>query len=131
MRWSRDAICLGDISSYEAKGALMSTDRIDTSICDDLQDLVDDGRVISKVLDNVGLDPDHPHHIIFIKIDPTLGDPCALLKAKLGSKCFLIRPNDVEPSPSNERNPVSGNNQLYNWYLMSCPHDPPCPLLLE
>lgn len=105
--------------------------------CGSLRSATDDGTVQKIVLADVGLDGTHHHYIVFIKIDPKHGDPCTYFPIKPGTVCKLIRPNDapVEPGrstatqgPTDEINPKTGQRQLYNWYMMSCPHDIPCPL---
>ena len=73
-----------------------------------------------KLLANIGLE--HEHDIYLVKVISGT-NPSHIHKPTDGSKYFKIRPNHRDTTPSTE----GGKN--WDWYLLSCPHDPPCPLL--
>jgi hypothetical protein len=91
--------------------------------CPSLERALGKGKIIRKLAVDIG--KEHPHWIYAFKV-PTGTDPSkafGLFNSKPGSHYYKIRPNDLPEGPSSE------NGSQWDWYLLSCPHDPPCPLM--
>jgi hypothetical protein len=95
------------------KGALNAVD------CGPLQAAHGDHKIIIKKLATLPV-PDSPdvHTIYFIQILSSLRkSPCSYLRTT-DSKCHKIREK------------VVSDGEVWDWYLLNCPHGPPC-LFLE
>jgi hypothetical protein len=88
--------------------------------CTQLGHDVDNGIAMQKQLADVGLE--HSHYIYLVKV-LTGADPNQVYTPTGGSHFFKIRPNERDTQPSNEK------GQLWDWYLLSCPHQVPCPFM--
>jgi hypothetical protein len=102
----------------------MTTDTIEILACDALDDDITKGLAKKTNFGDQGSSSE-PHYIYLIKMQTTLGDPTQRYKPKSGTQFFAIRPNANYPNPSHE------NGKDWNWYLLSCPHQVPCPILDE
>jgi len=115
-------IALGAAEPYQDAHPPEKTTRKGTTLggCHPLDAAVKAGNAKVKRLANVGLE--HKHNIYLVKVISGT-DPGTLYPPTNGSAYFKIRPNGLDTSPSRE------NGRSWDWYLLSCPHDPPCPLL--
>ncbi|HEY6767447.1 MAG TPA: hypothetical protein VI386_22025 [Candidatus Sulfotelmatobacter sp.] len=98
----------------------MTTTSLEILDCSKLQHDVEQGLAMQRLLADVGLE--HPHYIYLVKV-PSGVDPTQTYHPSGGSYFFRIRPNDRDTLPSNEQ------GRLWDWYLLSCPHQVPCPFM--
>jgi hypothetical protein len=98
----------------------MSGKNVSVLNCDQLAQAIENGTATQQLLANVGLE--HTHNIYLVKV-VTGTDPDQAFSPSGGSEFFKVRPNGRDTQPSNE------NGHLWDWYLLSCPHDPPCPFM--
>jgi hypothetical protein len=93
--------------------------------CDILEKLFDDGDVrfttiLKKEAPKKGarIPTTETHTVFFVEISSSLGkSPCEYPKPPKSkdTKCYLIR-----------KKVRDADGKLWDWYLMSCPHGPPC-----
>jgi hypothetical protein len=89
--------------------------------CDQLDRAVQDGTAKKKMAVDVGLE--HQHWIYVYKfVSGTNPSKYLSLNSSSGSHFFKIRPNEIE-------GPSSEGGQSWDWYVLSCPHEPPCPFM--
>jgi hypothetical protein len=89
--------------------------------CSALGQAIKDGTAMPPQLTaNIGIE--HAHWIYFIKVKAGT-DPTQVFKPdpSSGTHFFKIRPNEFDRKPSRE------HGKSWDWYLLTCPHDPPCP----
>ena len=101
----------------------MTTDRVEILSCDALDDDIRSGRATKTPFGDQGSSSE-PHYIYLVKIQTSVKeDPNQRYKPTGGTHFFQIRPNEKYTKPSHE------NDKYWNWYLLSCPHPIPCPIL--
>lgn len=100
----------------------MTTDELELLSCDKLGEDIIAGIATRDVWKNIGYE--HEHWVFLVKVITGL-DPTQRYKPTKGTAFVKIRPNEQDPAPSNE------NGKEWDWYLLTCPHQVPCPILTD
>jgi|GEM_PF-4761136 len=99
----------------------MPNERLELLTCEKLQEDVTNGLAMTRTLADVGCE--HNHFIYLVKV-VTGTDPTERYKPSGGSHFFKIRPNERDKT-------YNENEKYWDWYVLSCPHQVPCPFMDE
>ena len=93
--------------------------------CSDMEVDIKNGYVKKYIIGDSGSYTE-PHYIFLVKMRTDIldePDPTKRYKPTGGSQFVKIRPNDTYQYPSMEE------GKMWIWYMLSCPHSIPCPIL--